>query len=266
MKVLSLNLQCGKYLDGVLSYLQSKINDIDIFAFQEVAGGYRYALQFQTVDFSENNFLNIDVFFEIKNCLGDAYEGFLTKAYTDKSGKNYVGSAVFIRKNKIKKNIFKNFFMGNQKIIDSSEKNHNKVRYVAQFFEFEIQNGFTFYLVNIHMLKYKSYEILSEKYFQELSKEVEKTKEPIILIGDFNIDREHFILDKYFNKLRNINSLCNIENTLNNNRHLLFERHPNHIGYSVDQMLCSKSFCISYVKVEKKMISDHYPIIFKIKE
>ena len=256
MKITSLNLQCGMQSAKLLRYLASMAIVTDIFCFQEVAGGYRYKLQYQQDHFIKNNFLDIDLFEEISKVLSKTHFGLLSKSYFDNKKSNYVGNALFIKKNyTIKK--YREIYMGdNFLIIDISEKDHTQVRYTAQAVEV---NG-VLTVVNTHMLKEGVNNKLAEKYFKVIKKEIKSVSSPILLTGDFNVDKSHKFINKYFSDHNSLNEEFNIKNTLNPSQHILFKKDATHKGLSVDQFLVKRLCSPVKMKVEKVSVSDHYPI------
>jgi len=246
-------------LKNLLRYINSKSREIDLFCFQEVAGGYRFKLQYQKSDFNQGNYDNIDLFNEIKESLIQTHKGFLTKSYSDESGCSYVGNATFIRR-EIQLKEFDNLFMGEDAVIDILVEDHSKVRYNAQILKLS-KNQREFTLVNTHMLKYVADKQLASKYFKLLKNTIDKVDNKIVLTGDFNIDKSHTLIKRNFKILKFLNQVFDISNTLNKEEHIIFKNNSKQAGLSVDQFFISKNIEELSLIVDEVNVSDHYPLI-----
>lgn len=259
MKILSLNIECGKYLADIINYVTIK-TDIDIFLLQEVAGGYRYKLQYQKPGFDINSFENIDCFQELKKLLGKKYIGYLIKSYFDETEKNYLGNALFISK-KIQTTCYEEKILGGNRLIDISEKSLSQVGYTIQHIKL---TKLDLDIYNTHIIKFEVDKELASKYF-EVVKSTIKYSRKFILGGDFNVDYKNSLFKKTFKEFLVINEIFSIKNTLNKNLHRLFYNEPHSKGLSVDNFVSSVNITPINMIVECNRISDHCPIIFEFK-
>lgn len=259
MKALTLNIECGKQLENIKKYLSNKL-DYDLIFLQEVAGGYRYRLQYQEKDFDLNNFERINTYEEIKKVLNKNFNGYLAKSYSDSTEENFLGNAIFVNK-KYQRICYKEVLLGGNKHIDISETSHSNVGYTLQIVEIQ---GIETSVFNTHIIKYEADKKLATEYFQKVKSVVDQKKR-FILGGDFNIDYTTDLFNKTFSKYKIVNKDFDIKNTLNKDIHRLFVNDPQSNGLSVDNFITSKDIYPINIPIEYDKISDHYPVTFEFK-
>lgn len=257
MKALTLNIECGKRLPAIKKYLLSKL-DYDFILLQEVAGGYRYKLQYQEDKFDINNFESINTYREINKVLNKNFNGYLSKSYSDSTEEHFLGNAIFINKKHQRIN-YKEVLLGGNKHIDISETSHSNVGYTLQIVE---MLDIDISILNTHIIKYEADKKLAKEYFQKVKSVVDQKKR-FILGGDFNIDYTTDLFNKTFSKYKIVNKDFDIKNTLNKDIHRLFVNDPQSIGLSVDNFITSEHIYPINIAIECDKISDHYPVIFE---
>lgn len=259
MKALTLNIECGKRLPQIKTYLSNKL-DYDFILLQEVAGGYRYKLQYQEKDFNSDSFEEIDTFEVISKVLNKQFNGYLAKSYADLTEENYLGNAIFIN-NKYQKLKYKEILLGGSKHIDITEDSHSNVGYTLQVVEIPNLN---ISILNTHVIKYDEDKQLATKYFQRVDRLLNQSKR-FVFGGDFNIDYTSELFNTTFSNYRIVNEAFKIRNTLNKDLHRLFINETQSIGLSADNFVTSGDIYPINITVECDKISDHYPVIFEFK-
>lgn len=259
MQALSLNIQCGKFLTKLKDYLLKKVN-YDFILLQEVAGGYRYDLQYQKKEFNKSQFDKTDCFREIANILDKKFKGYLAKSYNDTTGENYLGNAIFI--NTRWKNIkYKEILLGGNTRIEINETSHSSVGYTLQAVQVADAE---LSVLNTHIIKYDLDNYLAEKYLHKIRNFIDKEKS-FVLGGDFNIDYNTHLFSKTYGHHKIMNKTYHIKNTLNRQIHPLFRNNKTSKGLSVDNFITSQNIYPIRITVEYNTVSDHYPVIFEFK-
>ncbi|MBQ9019461.1 MAG: endonuclease/exonuclease/phosphatase family protein [Bacilli bacterium] len=102
------------------------------------------------------------------------------------------------------------------------------------------------------------YDILKQKQLKKILDIITNDSNPIILMGDFNLKNNNPIFNKFVNELDNLNirHLDILEKTFKKSK---YHRAIDHIFVSKEIKLVSKKL------VTDIPISDHYPIIIKVR-
>lgn len=233
---------------------------MDVFLFQEVAGGYRYNLQYKNGGFHQDSFNKKDVFNEINNVLGNGFQGYLTKSYSDTTEKNYVGNAMFVKRS-LEQHDFSFELLGGNQHVEIEEQNHSKVGYTIQSL---IVNKLRIF--NTHIIKYDANELLSKRYFQQVKSLINKSSMNFVLGGDFNIDVKHPLIGNVFGEYKIPTKTYNVKNTLNRDLHRIFKGSGSEIQHSVDQFICSNNLDVIDCRIDLVNVSDHYPLLLSLHE
>ena len=110
--------------------------------------------------------------------------------------------------------------------------------------------------LNTHLdyLNQSIMEAQLDKVYDVVEKEI-KSKNKVILTGDFNMTLENNCFKKFIKKLNELN-LNRVE--ANDNSHIRIKKGP------IDHIFVSNNFIIEEIKKINLPISDHYPIVVKI--
>lgn len=209
-----------------------KSNDIDIVALQEVVESYRDNLT---------------------NALGTYY------VY----GKPRFGNNIFTRNiNKLKRfNESANIYTKGEAICGKCYKMPSLpdiLPRVATLVEYKIDSK-VITIINVHLSAYN--KISKNRQLKYLYKKIKHIKTPVILLGDFNMNIKSNIMNKFIDKLSNIN-INHLEI-----KGRTFKKSKRNLP--IDHVFISKSFKVKSVeKVKEKVVSfsDHYPVLIDLGE
>lgn len=248
LKLLQLNIERGRFLDRVISYI--KLHDFDIVQLQEITNG--------TISYNKNN-----CFTDLTKALG--YQAELALCFQKRDEyKTFVGIATYVKVNFpiIKRNsIYMKPFEeipGTQKMLPQDVP-RNALHLVVEV------NGKTLNLLNTHLAwgptpTDEPYKLDQAKIVYEYLKTVSS---PWILSGDFNLTPASQVV-KWFDTLgRNLVVENNIANTLNPHTHRVREIFPE--GLAVDFIYTSRNITVKNFKlIDTPDLSDHYGLSIAI--
>lgn len=247
IKFLHLNIQGGRRLDEVISYILA--NNFDIIQLQEVTDGFM----------SKNG---LDIFEYLKNKLG--YEGVLAKSMKIIKGENdaYFANATFFKREIIiedKKVIWLKYYEEYKDPVD--ERDPEFIRafpHNALALKLKIASK-SFWTINTHLAWGPN--PLDEPYKIEQAKKLEKflkeIKGSFILSGDFNVTPDSVIVKSFDLLGTNHARIAGLTNTLNPHLHRAAkELFPG--GLAVDYIYTSKDLKTSnFSLISEPDLSDH---------
>ena len=258
LRVLHLNIFQGKFLPDIITYV--KQHDFDLLHFQEVTGGNfskggvwsGKRAHFTT---SNPNTVGLNCFSEIKKQLG--FQGILNTTITKRADHaSYFGNATFFKpflKLVATKELFlKKYAEIKDLPMPPQDSPRAALTTVFTFGKKEIA------FINCHLAWGPTGDDQPHKLEQGkiLHEYVQSLKQPFVLTGDFNVDKNSQVV-KWMEELgRNLVVEHGITNTLNPNIHSAQQLFPKGLG--VDFAFVSKSLTITdFHLVDVPDLSDH---------
>jgi endonuclease/exonuclease/phosphatase family metal-dependent hydrolase len=247
MKVMTLNLWCGNVYDVLMPFLESKKDEIDVFCFQEVH---------DTTDPDQPRKMGStindvhDMFAQLKELFPD-HMGLFTPRHGS------FGLAMFIRKT-IELNAYsvKTIKDGFGRVLPEADQPS-----IAQYIDIKTEDK-KFRIVNIHGLwvpnvgKGDSPDRLEQS--NAIIDIVTDSTSPVILCGDFNLDRD----TKSINMIEDVGLINWIKkNDVASTRSELYTKTFSRFA---DYILTSEQIEVKKFEVLQDTVSDHLPLVIHI--
>lgn len=255
MKLLQLNIECGKRLEEIAELIIS--SDYDIICMQEMSGGGRFQMvhrESREVDLDK--YPSKDTFVELQRRL-PGWKGELVKSFSGKTGEDYLGNAIFYKPSLSLKsrNVV---WMGEPTTLEVTDLDTNKFPYTALALEFTTPDQQTLHVMTGHFLVWgRPYDSdVTIKNAKKVYDYVATLKDPFILTGDFNVDARSITCVQFENISRNLVRMLDIRNTLNPRLHRVKALFPE--GIACDQIFVSPQIATAGFRLRQEDISDHF--------
>jgi len=252
MKIIALNIWCGKIFEPLISFIKEHCDNVDIFCFQEVLT--------TNSGIETDKGWRMNIFQELEKIMPH-YRGYFAGSQDRISPEgpvdfdNSFGLAMFIKKD-LKVNLIDDLFVFRKKnacTFGAATLGRN-----MQFAEIE-QNGTVYTICNLHGLwngqgKGDSDERLLQS--NNIKKFLNQKKDHIVLCGDFNLDPATESLKIIKKEMVDLIELNNIEST----RSHFYRNYGKPELNFADYMIVSPDIRVNDFKVLPDPVSDHLPL------
>lgn len=245
MKLITLNIWCGTLYEPLKTFIESHAKDTDIFCFQEVRNG-EYINQPKEIN------ERVELFNEMKSMLLD-FTGYFSEMAPG------VGIATFIR-NDIKVEEVKS-----TQILTTEDTSHIKMPSGNSYYPRLMQSTYTenpkLIIHNFHGIPGRLKKDTPERELQtnRLLEIINKSNDPQILVGDFNLDLNTEAITKLENSIRNLIKENGVKLTRNS-------RYKDHQTLPfADYIFISKNIEVKNFEVLQDEVSDHLALLLEFK-
>lgn len=245
MKLISLNLWCGKEYDLLKSFIERQSSGTDIFCFQEVRNG-------NYLHRDESDDERPDLFQDLETWLPD-FKGYFTTMITG------VGIATFVRKNIEVEKIESTSALSEQDI-DRLTPPEEK-RYYPRFIQSVYLKDKNLVIHNFHGVPGQSKKDtpLRELQTKHLLEVLNKNNSSQIITGDFNLDKNTEAISMIGEQLRNLMAETDFKTTRSSLYKLI-----NEMPFA-DYAFVSKDIEVIDFKVLPDEVSDHLALMLEFK-
>ncbi|MBI2020337.1 endonuclease/exonuclease/phosphatase family protein [Candidatus Daviesbacteria bacterium] len=260
MKLISLNTWGGKVFEPLIEFIQSQADDTDIFCLQEIYDTNSNVKQYK-------NIIRANLLDELKNILKDfqvfyfpTLFGFDDEAKKVNFDLSY-GIAIFL-KNHIKIADYKNYFIYKPKSLYFLKKDFSNLATPLHHVQISI-NGKNFHIFNFHGSAYPPDKLDSDNRLREAKRVwsiLNRTMGAKILVGDFNLLPNTYLIKTLEKDFRNLIKEFNIKRTRSN---LSPYFKSSDFQKFADYTFVSKGIEVKNFQVPNIQISDHLPIILE---
>lgn len=245
MKLITLNTWCGTLYESLKTFIESHAKDTDIFCFQEVRNGEYIN---QPKEISER----VELFNEIKSMLLD-FTGYFSEMAPG------VGIATFIKNNIEVESIIPT------QILTSEDTSHIKMPSGNSYYPRLMQSIYTknpeLIIHNFHGIPGRLKKDTPERELQtnRLLEIINKSDEPQILVGDFNLDLNTEAIFKLESRMKNLIKENGVKLT-RSSRYKDYQTLP-----FADYIFTSKDIEIKTFEVLQDEVSDHLALLLEFK-